>query len=75
MWGNAIALILCWLQHHFQIISLDSASYSMSSVPIDLNPWIFLAVSLGTLAVCVAAMLIPAAYISHVQPAKSIKMS
>jgi lipoprotein-releasing system permease protein len=68
-------LILCWLQHHFQIISLDSASYSMSSVPIDLNPWIFIAVSLGTLAVCVAAMLIPAAYISHVQPAKSIKMS
>ncbi len=75
VWGNVIALILCWLQHHFQIISLDSASYSMSSVPIDLNPWIFLAVSLGTLVVCVAAMLIPAAYISHVQPAKSIKMS
>jgi ABC-type lipoprotein release transport system permease subunit len=45
----------------------------MSSVPIDLNIWIFVAVSAGTAAVCVAAMLLPAAYISKVEPAKTIK--
>ena len=71
--GNAVALPLCWVQQRFAIVQLDSESYSMSSVPIDLNIWIFVAVSAGTAAVCVAAMLLPAAYISKVEPAKTIK--
>lgn len=73
--GDAVALLLCWIQHRFALIQLDSESYSMSSVPIDLNGWIFVAVSVGTLAVCVAAMLLPAAYISNVEPAKTIKIN
>ena len=73
--GDAIALLLCWIQHRFALIQLASESYSMSSVPIDLNGWIFVAVSVGTLAVCVAAMLLPAAYISNVEPAKTIKIN
>ena len=71
--GCAVAWLLCWIQHRFALVQLDSESYSMSSVPIDLNGWIFFAVSAGTLAMCMAAMLLPAAYISNVEPAKTIK--
>ena len=71
--GDAAALLLCWVQHRFALVRLDSESYSMSTVPVDLNGWIFVAVSVGTLAVCVAAMLLPASYIAHVEPAKTIK--
>lgn len=71
--GDAVAWLLCWVQHRFALVQLDSESYSMSSVPVDLNGWIFAAVSVGTLVVCVATMLLPAAYISHVEPAKTIK--
>lgn len=71
--GNALAFLLCWLQHRFAWIQLDSESYSMSAVPIDLNGWTFAAVSAGTLVVCIVAMLLPAAYISNVEPAKTIK--
>lgn len=71
--GNAIALALCWLQWQYHIVKLDSESYSMDMVPIDLNPWIFVAISLGTLVVCLFALLLPTAYISDIQPAKSIK--
>lgn len=71
--GDAVALLLCWLQLRFRFLSLDSESYSMDAVPIALDGWTFVAVSLGTLAVCLAALLIPTAYISKVEPAKTIK--
>lgn len=75
LWGNAIALLLCWLQHQFCLVRLDSESYSMDTVPIDLNPWIFIAISGGTLVVCLLALLLPTAYISRIEPAKTIKMA
>lgn len=71
--GDAVALLLCWLQIRFQFLTLDSESYSMDYVPIALDGWTFLFISLGTLAVCLAALLIPTAYISKVEPAKTIK--
>lgn len=71
--GDAIALLLCGLQHWFQLIRLDSASYSMDFVPIDLNPATFLFVSLGTLLLCLLTLLLPTAYISNIHPAKTIR--
>ena len=71
--GDIVALILCLVQKHFHLIHLDSASYSMDYVPIALNGWIFVAISIGTIAVCLLALLVPTAYISRIDPAKSIK--
>ena len=71
--GDAAALLLCGLQWRFHLLRLDSASYSMDAVPIDLNGWIFILISIGALAVCLAAMLIPTSYISNIHPAKTIK--
>lgn len=72
--GNAVALILCWLQHQFKIIHLDSQSYSMSYVPIDLDPLYFIVISAGTLLCCILALLVPTAFISTIQPARSIRI-
>lgn len=71
--GDALALLLGWIQHHYHIVHLDSASYSMDTVPIDLNPWIFIAISTATLAICLLALLLPTAYISRIEPSKTIK--
>ncbi|MBR3987052.1 MAG: ABC transporter permease [Bacteroidales bacterium] len=71
--GDALALLLGWIQHHYHIVHLDSTSYSMDTVPIDLNPWIFIAISTATLAICLLALLLPTAYISRIEPAKTIK--
>lgn len=73
LWGNAVALLLCLVQKHFHLIRLDSANYSMNFVPIDLSPWTFLLISLGTLAACLLALLIPASFIARIQPAKTLK--
>lgn len=71
--GNAISFTICLLQYKFNIVKLDSESYHMSSVPIDLNPWIFVIVSLIITSVCVLALLIPANYIARILPSKAIK--
>lgn len=71
--GDATAFLLCGLQHHFRFVRLDSASYSMDFVPVDLNPWIFILVSLGTLLLCLLTLLLPTAYISNIHPAKTIR--
>lgn len=70
--GDALAAVICGLQWRFQWITLDSQSYSMSAVPVDLNPYTFLFVSVGTLAVCLVTLLLPTAYISRIHPAKTI---
>ncbi|MBQ6725268.1 MAG: ABC transporter permease [Bacteroidales bacterium] len=71
--GNAIAFALCVLQYKFAIVKLDSESYHMSSVPIDLDPWIFVIVSVVMAVACVLALLLPASYIARVSPAKAVK--
>lgn len=71
--GDAIALALGWLQSKFEIVKLDAESYAMSRVPVDLDWRIFLFVSIGTLIVCLLALLLPAAYVSKINPAKTVK--
>lgn len=73
LFANVITLILCIIQQQFHIIHLDSESYSMNFVPIDINPWVFILVSIGTLIVCLCALLIPASYIARILPAKTLK--
>lgn len=71
--GDAVALAFCLVQARWHVVKLDPESYSMPYVPIDLDPAIFIAISAATLAVCLLALLLPAAYISHISPAKTIK--
>ena len=71
--GGTLAVVLCAVQKATGIIRLNPESYAMSTVPIELGVGTVAAVAAGTLAVCVLAMLIPATYISSVEPAKSIK--
>ena len=71
--GDAVALALCLVQKRWHVITLDPESYSMPYVPIDLSPAIFLVISVGALVICLLALLLPAAYISHISPAQSLK--
>lgn len=72
--GDAVALALCVVQQRWQVVKLDAESYSMTHVPVDIDPMIFLLVSLGTLVACLLALLLPAAYISHITPAQAVKI-
>ena len=71
--GDLIAAVLSGLQVRFRLIGLDSESYSMSYVPVDINGWVYVLVSAATLAVCIAAMLLPASHIARVTPSRSLR--
>lgn len=73
-WGDTIALVLCLLQKHLHIVKLDEASYSMDFVPIEMSIATFIIISIGALAICMLALLLPASYISKIRPAETIKI-
>lgn len=72
--GDTLALALSAVQAKWQVLRLDPESYSMAHVPVMIDGWVYLAVSLGTLAVCLAALLLPAASISRISPARTMRV-
>lgn len=72
--GDAVALLLSHVQRQWQVVQLDPESYSMTHVPVLVDPWVYLAVSAATLAVCLLALLLPVASVSRISPAKTMRI-
>ena len=73
MTGRMLPLVLSVMQSRWQLVRLDPESDSMSHVPVLVDPWVYLGISAGTLAVCLLALLLPTAGISRIQPAATMK--
>ncbi len=73
LWGNAIGLLLCWVQHQWHIVKLDPVNYYLDSVPVYLNVWVWLLLNVGTLIVSILILVGPSYLISHIHPARSIR--
>ena len=71
--GNAIGLGFAFLQQQFQIISLDPATYYMSTVPINFDLSHILLLNIGTIIVCYLILIIPSVIITKITPIKSIR--
>ena len=72
--GDAVALALSYVQQRWHLLTLDPESYSMAHVPVEISLWIYVAISLGTVAVCLLALLLPARYISGISPARTMRI-
>ena len=72
--GDALALALSLVQQRWQLLKLDPESYSMGHVPVNIDPWVYVAISVGTLAVCLLALLLPVASISRISPARTMRI-
>ena len=73
--GNILALVLMGLQTEYNIISLPSSVYFVSTVPIKLSLATFLGISLLTFLLCFGVSIIPSYIASRIQPANSIRFS
>ncbi|MDR0971282.1 MAG: ABC transporter permease [Bacteroidales bacterium] len=73
LYGNVLALALCYLQKNFHIIRLNESSYFLTSVPIEISFIQILIVNLATIIICLLALLIPAKSISRIEPIVSIR--
>lgn len=74
-WGNVIGIALLLIQHYFGVITLDPASYHVSTVPVSINILGILLLNIGTLVLCFLMLIIPSYIITKINPAKSIKFA
>ena len=73
--GNALGLLLCWIQYKYHWIGLDEASYYIAWVPVRLDVLQVLALNAGTVAICVTMMLLPTMLISRITPVKALRFN
>lgn len=73
LFGNLIGLGLLITQKYTGIIKLNPANYYVSVVPVDLNPWMIISISVGILIISGLALVVPSYLISKISPVKAIK--
>lgn len=73
LWGNAIGLIICFIQHQWSIVTLDPSIYFVDTVPVELSPWAWVVLNVGVAVITVTMMLLPSHIIAKISPAKAIK--
>jgi lipoprotein-releasing system permease protein len=71
--GNILAFVLCWIQLTFRLISLPSEIYYMNSVPVTLNPLIFIVVTAVTLFLCLLTTIIPSRSAARLDTVTSLR--
>ena len=73
--GDALGITLCLLQQHFGIVTLPIESYYVNTVPVDIDPWAIFLLNVGTMAVCLVALLIPGTLVSRIAPARAVRFA
>jgi lipoprotein-releasing system permease protein len=73
--GNALATLLIQIQLKFDVISLPSSVYFMSTVPILMKADTYLIVSVITFFLCIFASIIPSFIASRIHPVESLRFS
>lgn len=73
--GNVLGFSLSYIQQEFQLFKLQSSIYFMSSVPISIEWQQYLIVSVITIAISLAATIIPARVASRILPLKALKFT
>jgi len=73
LWGNLIALAMCYMQHKFHILKLDASSYYTDHVPIFINATDVLFLNFGIIIITLIVLIIPSYIISKLSPAETIK--
>lgn len=71
--GDALGIGLALLQRSTGLVRLPIESYYVDQVPVALDPGPILALNLGVLVVCVAALVLPSLLVTRIAPAKAIR--
>ncbi len=71
--GNVLAIILMEIQLKFNVITLPSSVYFMSTVPLLLSTDTFILVSVITFLLCITASVIPSFIASKIRPLASLR--
>jgi lipoprotein-releasing system permease protein len=73
LWGNFIALAICFIQKYTGILKLNPDVYYLSEVPVDINFISILLINFGTFAVTLLLLIGPSYLVAKISPAKTIR--
>lgn len=73
LWGNAAGLAFYFLQRATGLFKLDPETYYMATVPVALDPWLFLLLNIGTLLASLLMLVGPSCLITRISPATSLR--
>ncbi len=73
LWGNVIGISLALLQLKREIITLNPATYYLSSVPINLDLIHIILLNAGTMLIIILMLLIPSQLIARITPVRAIR--
>jgi lipoprotein-releasing system permease protein len=73
LWGNGIALAICFIQKWTGILKLNPEIYYLAEVPVDINVLSILLLNLGTLIVTLVMLIGPSYLVAKILPAKTIR--
>lgn len=71
--GNALAVLIYFLQKNFQLIKLDEENYYMSFVPVQITLLEVLIINVSVILISLAVLIIPSLLITKIQPVKTIR--
>jgi len=71
--GNGLALLFCWLQQQFNLISIPADIYYMSTVPIVLRVENFILVTVAAFALCLLTSILPSRAAAKLDPVTALK--
>lgn len=73
LWGDALALVLCFIQQRWHIIRLDPESYFVAYAPIHIEWLSVLIVNLLSFAIIMLLLSLTSRFISRVDPARTMR--
>ncbi len=73
--GNIIGIALCVIQSQTGVVGLDPENYYLDTVPILLQPHVWLGLNLLILTLTTLMMVAPSYVVSRILPAKSIRFN
>jgi lipoprotein-releasing system permease protein len=71
--GNSVGLALIYLQKKYELISLDSEIYYVSSVPMHFDAYYIIGLNILTFFICFLVIILPSSLISNISPTKAVK--
>lgn len=72
--GNVIGIGLILLQKYTGIVQLDATNYYVSTAPVEIDILIFVLLNVATLVACFFVLVAPSFLVSHIRPARSMRM-
>lgn len=72
--GAALGVALCWLQARYRLVALDAESYYVDCVPVSLDCWTVLLVTMSALALSGVVLWLTSSIVGRLRPARALKL-